>query len=58
MDLTIKAVDKNWAPVTDYQGTVLIFSNTNPEASLPIVLKDSTYTFTESDQWVRKFENW
>ncbi|RAL55712.1 hypothetical protein BLD25_04210 [Candidatus Gracilibacteria bacterium GN02-872] len=57
MDLTIKAVDKNGAPVTDYQGTVLIFSNTNPEASLPIVLKDSTYTFTESDQGVRKFEN-
>ena len=58
LDLTIKAVDKNNAVVTDYKWTVLIFSQSNPDASMPIILKDSTYTFKDSDQWVVKFENW
>ncbi|PZM85058.1 hypothetical protein DLH72_02275 [Candidatus Gracilibacteria bacterium] len=57
LDLTIKAVDKNNTVVTDYNGTVLIFSNSNPDASMPIILKDSTYKFQEADQGVVKFEN-
>lgn len=57
LDLTIKAVDKNNAVVTDYTWTVLIFSDTNQEATLPIVLKENTYTFKPSEQWVVKFEN-
>lgn len=58
LDLIIKAVDKNNSVIPDYKGTVLIFSNSNPEASMPNILKDSTYTFKEVDQWVVKFENW
>lgn len=58
LDLTIKAVDKNNVVVPDYKWTVLIFSDSNPEASMPIVLKDSTYVFKDTDQWVVKFENW
>lgn len=58
LDLTIKAVDKNNVVVPNYNWTVLIFSESNPEASMPIILKDSTYTFKDTDQWVIKFENW
>lgn len=57
LDLTIEAVDKNWVTVTDYQGTVLIFSESDAEASLPIILEDNTYTFKSSDLWKTKFEN-
>lgn len=57
LDLTIKAVDKNGAVIKDYSGSVLIFSNTNPEVVLPSSLNDNTYKFTEADQWVKKFEN-
>jgi hypothetical protein len=35
--------------VSDYQGMVLIFSESDPEAELPIVLEDNTYTLKASD---------
>jgi len=57
LDLTIKAVDKNNTVVPDYVWTILIFSESDPEAELPSALKDNTYTYKLSDEWVIKFEN-
>lgn len=57
LDLTIQAVDSNNAVVTGYKWTILIFSESDPEAKLPIVLEDNTYKFTASDQWKVIFEN-
>lgn len=57
MDLKIKAVDKNNSIIEDYEGTVLIFSETNPEAELPITLTDGTYKFVPADRWEVVFEN-
>lgn len=58
LDLTIEAMDKNNAIVKDYDGTILIFSESDPEAELPSDLKENTYSFTDEDQWKVKFENW
>lgn len=57
LDLTIEAVDKNWVTVSDYTDTILIFSESDPEAELPSALQENTYTFTDADQWKIKFEN-
>ena len=57
VDLIIEAVDRNDATVTDYTGTILIFSESDDEAKLPSALEQNTYTFMTSDQWVVKFEN-
>lgn len=57
MDLTIEAVDKNNETVLDYEWTILIFSESDPEAELPSDLEENTYTFTPEDQWKIKFEN-
>lgn len=57
IDLTIQAVDKNNITVTDYDWTIVIFSESDPEAELPSALEDNTYTFSASDQWEIKFEN-
>ena len=57
LDLTIEAVDKNNTTVLDYEGTILIFSESDPEAELPSALEENTYTFSASDQWRIKFEN-
>lgn len=57
LDLTIEAVDVNNSVVTDYKWMVLIFSESDAEAELPIVLEDNTYTFLPSDQWKVVFEN-
>ena len=57
LDLTIEAVDKNNAIVSDYNWIILIFSESDPEAELPSVLEENTYTFSDSDQWKIKFEN-
>jgi hypothetical protein len=57
LDLEITAVDKNNNTVVDYNWTILIFSESDPEAELPSSLEENTYTFKESDQWVIKFEN-
>gem|GEM_PF-3391146 len=50
VDLTIEAVDKNDNVVTDYEGSILVFSETDEEADFPTVLRDSSYTFEASDQ--------
>ncbi|NVP17582.1 hypothetical protein HUU51_02585 [Candidatus Gracilibacteria bacterium] len=57
LDLTIEAVDKNSVTVNDYNGVVLIFSESDPEAELPIVLEENTYTFKAADQGKIVFEN-
>jgi len=57
LDLEIEAVDKNNIAVTDYEWVVLIFSESDNEAELPIVLEENTYTFKKSDQWKILFEN-
>lgn len=57
MDLTIKAVDKNWAVVPNYNWSVLIFSETDQNAELPATLTNSTYNFKTEDKWLVKFEN-
>ncbi len=58
LDLTIKAVDKNNNKILDYKWTILIFSETDPEAVLPNSIEENSYIFSASDQWERKFENW
>lgn len=57
LDLEIEAVDKNNNIIDDYNGTILIFSESDPEAELPSALEENTYTFSASDQWKIKFEN-
>lgn len=57
LDLTIEAVDNNNQVVNNYSWTVIIFSESDPEASLPIILEDNTYTFKASDQGRVVFEN-
>lgn len=57
LDLSIEAVDKNNVAVSDYNWMILIFSESDPEAELPIVLEENTYTFKSSDQWKVLFEN-
>ena len=57
LDLTIEAVDKNNVTILDYEGTILIFSESDPEAELPSELEENTYEFLTSDQWKIKFEN-
>ncbi|MDD2871062.1 MAG: hypothetical protein PHS49_03655 [Candidatus Gracilibacteria bacterium] len=57
LDLEIEAVDKNNEVVTDYNGTILIFSESDPEAELPSQLEENTYTFKAADQGKIKFEN-
>jgi len=57
IDLTIEAVDKNNTVIKDYDGTILIFSESDPEAELPSALEENTYTYSLSDEWVVKFEN-
>ncbi len=57
VDLTIQALDKNWSIVKDYVWEVLIFSQSDPKAEFPWVLKENSYTFKTSDAWMVKFEN-
>lgn len=57
LDLSIEAVDKNNIVVSDYKWAVLIFSESDTEAELPIVLEENTYTFKSTDQWKIVFEN-
>lgn len=57
VDLTITAVDKNNVVVKDYNWTIVIFSESDPEAVLPSSLEDNTYTFKADNQWLIKFEN-
>jgi len=57
LDFYIEAKDKNNQTVTDYEWMVLIFSESDPEAELPLELEENTYTFKPSDQWKIMFEN-
>ena len=57
LDITIEARDKNDEIVTDYVGTVIVFSETDKEAEFPNALQENTYTFKVSDQGKVKFEN-
>lgn len=57
LDLMIEAADKNDVTVQDYNGTILIFSESDGNAELPSALDQNTYTFMSSDQWIIKFEN-
>lgn len=57
IDITIKAVDKDWALVKDYVWEILIFSQSDPKAEFPWVLSENNYVFKTSDAWVVKFEN-
>ena len=57
IDIEIKAVDKNNVVVDDYDGTILVFSETDPEVVLPDELNQNTYTFVEADQGMIRFEN-
>ncbi|MFK7780424.1 MAG: hypothetical protein QM490_04815 [Candidatus Gracilibacteria bacterium] len=57
LDLTIEAVDKNNARIRDYEGRILIFSLSDPEAELPSTIEENTYTFSAADQGKVKFEN-
>jgi len=57
VDITIKALDKDWNIVKDYVGEILIFSQSDPKAEFPWILSENTYKFKTSDAWVVKFEN-
>lgn len=57
VDLTIEAIDKNSETITNYWGTVIVFSETDKDAEFPTVLKENTYTFNSTDQGKVKFEN-
>ena len=57
VDVTITAVDKNWAVMKDYVWEILIFSQTDQKAEFPWVLSENTYKFKTSDAWKVKFEN-
>lgn len=57
VDITIKAVDKNWAVVKDFDKEVLIYSNSDQKAEFPNIIEDNIYKFKTSDAWVVKFEN-
>ena len=57
LDLSIEALDKNDNVVTDYLGSILVFSETDNEAHFPTVLQDSSYQFEIADEWSVTFEN-
>lgn len=57
LDITIEAMDKNNNVVSDYDWSILVFSESDPEADFPNVLKENSYTFSKSDLWAVKFEN-
>lgn len=58
IDLTVKAVDKDNNVVSNYMGSILIFSESDTNAEFPgTTIKDNTYKFTAADQWKVKFEN-
>lgn len=57
LDITIIAVDKDTNTVTDYEWSILVFSESDPEADFPNELKENSYTFSVADEWEIKFEN-
>lgn len=57
LDVTIKAVDKDGNIDKTYAWEILIFSQSDPKAEFPWVLKENVYQFKTSDEWEVKFEN-
>ncbi|USN59107.1 MAG: hypothetical protein H6767_03335 [Candidatus Peribacteria bacterium] len=57
LDITIEAVDRDNNTVTNYDGSILVFSESDAEAEFPNELEENSYTFTPSDQGKVKFEN-
>ena len=57
LDITITAVDRNWETVTDYDGSILVFSESDASADFPNDLSENSYTFEVADEWEVKFEN-
>lgn len=57
IDITITAVDKDSNIVKDYDWSILIFSQSDPEVDFPTELKENSYIFTPADEWEIKFEN-
>jgi len=57
LDITITAVDKNGETVTDYDGSILVFSESDASADFPNDLSENSYTFEVSDEGEVKFEN-
>jgi len=57
VDVTIRAVDSDNNTVVDYDGTIIIFSETDEKAEFPGELAENTYTFKAKDEWEVKFEN-
>ncbi len=57
LDLTVKAVDKDGETITEYDGDILVFSESDPEADFPNELAENSYQFTAADEGEVKFEN-
>lgn len=57
LDITIKAVDKAWWVIKDFDWSVLVFSESDQEAEFPNLLAENSYTFEKIDEWIVKFEN-
>lgn len=57
LDITVKAVDADGNVDKSYAWQILIFSQSDPKAEFPWVLKENTYQFKTSDQGQVKFEN-
>ena len=57
VDLTIQAVDRDSNIITDYEWTILIFSESDRDAEFPNSLEEWAYTFKLSDEGSIKFEN-
>lgn len=60
-DLTIRALDKNWEVIKDFEGDIVMTleqwwkSAEKADYTLP---QDWIYQFSSSDKWVRTFEKW
>lgn len=57
LDITITAVDKDGAIVTDYLWDILVFSESDPQAEFPNDLAENSYSFTAVNEGSAKFEN-
>ncbi len=54
VDLTIRAVWKDWKTDTTYKGSVMIYSPTDNSIILP---NNWEYEFKDNDAWIKTFEN-
>ena len=58
VDMTITIYDDYKNIAKNFTWSILIVGEPLYEVNLPQQLQDWVYTFTLSDEWVRKFENW